>query len=383
MYLITCTNSVCKKTYGIDFSSYDERTKVHCRYCDQPIRLRLNQNDNDTSTQNAPGDTAKKDILSINNSITKYQKRVTLRKRFNIALIYVLLCSVVTSVIASGYILNQNAKDATAKDARFLLATIEASRSFTGDVVKPVLNRELPGKFVVEAMSSSFGSKSIFERIKARYPEYYFKHAVINPRNRENLADVFEVRVIEEFAKNSGKKEWHGYRDINGERDFMILKPIVAEERCLKCHSVPEKAPREIIAKYGDKAAFGMTLGDVMGALSVSVPATEYFQKARKHTIMINLIFLLCFVSLIIIINIFFQRMIIRPIQRLSKMVDDIGTGNTAIRIRTDNNDEINDLARGVERMRTSINLALKRLGRKSTINRFQPTYQRESQIGE
>jgi HAMP domain-containing protein len=365
----------CGKTYGIDFSSIDENTKIYCRYCEQPIELKLKLNHSKVEKKTRPPDfvekPSQKEILSIKNTPKiKSKKRVTLRKKFNIVLITIMLFSISVSIFASGYILNKSAQNNVVNNARLLLTTVEASDSFTSNIAHPALLRALPGKYVVEVMSSAFSTRSVFEKIKEKYPEFYFKQAVINPRNRKNLADTFETRIIEQFANNPQKKEWLGYRDINGDCDFIILKPIVAEEKCMRCHSRAEKAPQEIVDRYGDKAAFGMIVGEVVGALSISVPATEVFQKARKNVIIINSIFLFCFASLIIIINLFFQRIIIKPLYRLSNMVGVISAGNTAIKIETNNNDEINDLAKGIELMRTSINLALKRLGRGNGNNR-------------
>ena len=207
--------------------------------------------------------------------------------------------------------------------------------------------------------TASFSARNIFDRIKKKYPKYYFKHAAPNPRNKLNLADEIEHNIISKFNSNRQIKEWKGYRDINGEKDFIFMKPIAAEMRCLRCHSEPERAPKEIIERYGDKAAFGMTVGTVIGALSVSVPATEILNKAQHNTFIVNMIVLTSFILLIIVINIFFHKIVIHPLRKLSKTIDEISIGKNNASIKAAGSDEINDLARGFERMRMSINLAM------------------------
>jgi HAMP domain-containing protein len=130
----------------------------------------------------------------------------------------------------------------------------------------------------------------------------------------------------------------------------------------MKCHSVYEKAPIELIEKYGDKAGFGFIVGDVIGALTISVPASEIFDKIRDVCIYINLIVLVCFVILIIIINLFFQNIVIIPLQRLSELVNDISTGKANQRVEAGGIAEISNIAKGVERMRNSVNLAISKI---------------------
>jgi HAMP domain-containing protein len=294
--------------------------------------------------------------------------KVGIRKKFNFALIFIMLISLSGTYITSNLLFKRSAEYNVVENARFLLTTMEASRSFTGEILKPALYKELPGKFVVEGMSSSFGARNIFERIKKKYPKYYFKHAAPNPRNRLNLADAFEQNVINSvFKKKPIKKEWYGYKG----KEFVIMKPIAAKERCMKCHSVPEKAPIEVIEKYGDRAAFGMTVGDIIAALTVSVPASEIFYQATSNTIILNLIVTFCFIILIVIINLFFEAIVIKPINKLRKRVNEISVGELDTPVRAKGSDELSDLAKCFERMRLSVRLAISRLSnrRKSLIH--------------
>jgi HAMP domain-containing protein len=288
---------------------------------------------------------------------------ITLRSKFNIALIFIMILSVTGSFLFSSYILQKGAEKRVTNEARFLLNTMEASRSFTSKVVKPVLYKELNGKFIVEAMSSSFGARNIFERLHEKYPDYYFKHASLKPRNIVNMADKFETDIInQKFRSDLNFTEWKGYREVNGNREYVIMKPIIAEERCMRCHSTPEIAPEEIIQRYGSLDGFGIRVGDVMGALTISVPVAAIFDEARHNSIIFNIIVLLCFILLILIINVFFVQIVIKPIRKLSEVVREISIGKTNIRLDDTGNDEIGTLSRGIERMRRSINLAMNRL---------------------
>jgi HAMP domain-containing protein len=385
MYIVKC--DTCATKYKIaDLSLINDiDARYHCKRCGQNFGIaeqlyQIKESRDIFSSKKSKNNVEKqphlipnagrinpsKDSVGLNKSKFETLKKFTLWKKFNIAMGCMMIVSMVIIFFISDYISKKGAEKQVLGDARLLLTMIEASRDFTSKVLKPVLFKALPGRFVVEGMSSSFGARNIFERIKEKYPEYYFKHASLNPRNKLNLADETERDIIQNhFKPNHQSKEWTGYRDFNGRKDFIIMKPIIAEKRCMKCHSVPEKAPQEVIERYGDKAAFGMVEDEVIGALSLSVPATEILSKARHDTIVVNLIVFACFIAVIFIINIFFQQIVIIPIRKLSKLINDISVGKTNRKITVQGNDELKDLAKSFERMRMSINLGiLKRNGK-------------------
>ncbi len=378
MTIVSCNH--CQKKYKVDENAgkLNSHTKFRCKNCGQLSSIKappypLEKYDNKTYDLVAPkryniyGQTTSFLTASPLSEIGTHSplevlKKITLRKKFTVALIGIMIFSLLGTYLVSNSILQKNAENQIISNARFLLTTIEASRDFTSKVVKPVLYNELPNKFIVEAMSSSFGARNIFDIIKRKYPEFYFKHASLNPRNELNLADRFESSIIQKFEADPELKEWQGYRSINGKTDFIIMKPIVTEIRCMKCHSVPEKAPRKMLERYGITAGFGRRPGDIIGALSISVPASEILAIAKNDLTKVIFIVSTCFVILIIIINLFFKQIVIKPIEKLKSAVEEISAGRVNISIYAEGSDEINDLARGVERMRISINLAMSRL---------------------
>ena len=145
----------------------------------------------------------------------------------------------------------------------------------------------------------------------------------------------------------------------------MIMKPIVAKERCMRCHSAPEKAPSELIERYGTKNGFGRKVGEVIGTLTVSVPASVVMDTASKNTFIFIVIVILFFVILTLIINFLFGRVILQPINKLSEVANKISVGELNAEIDVSGEDEIGNLAKSFERMRTSIKIAFDRIKRK------------------
>jgi len=386
MYIVSC--EWCDKKYKVAEESkfINVKTKVRCKNCNHIFSIFIKKNGNgyrsnkytarhdhlnDYRSKKQPqntftSSTKRTDIeVEANKTQDSHNVKIGIRKKFNLALIIIMMISLLGTYITSNLLFQRLAEHKVVEDAEFFLTTMEAYRLYTGEILQPTLYKELPGKFVVEGMSSAFSSRNIFERIKRKYPEYYFKQAAPNPRHSSNLADEFELDIINSvFKQNSTKKEWYGYKKWHGDqgKEFIIMKPIYAKERCLKCHSVPEIAPIEVIEKYGDKASFGWSAGDIIAALTVSVPAAEIFSQATKNTIILNAIVALCFIVLIVIINLFFEAIVIKPINRLKRRVNEISVGDLNTPVKVLGNDELSDLANSFERMRLSVSMAISRL---------------------
>jgi HAMP domain-containing protein len=292
------------------------------------------------------------------------KKALGLKTKFNLAIGAVFLCAIVLIYFLSGSRLQKDAETQVADKARLLLTTMESSRNFTSKVIKPVLYKALPDRFIVEGMSSSFGARNIFERIRKSYPQYYFKHAAPHPRNLINQADDFEMSIIQKFTNDPGLKEWQGYRTKGDAQEYTIMKPIVAKERCMRCHSDPAQAPQELLDRYGNKNGFGWSVGEVIGTLTVSVSASVAMEKARKNTMIFIGMVVAFFVLLTLIFNLFFSRMVVRPIKNLVNNANEISLGRLDTQINTSGGDEIALLAKAFKRMNISIKMAFEQLAR-------------------
>lgn len=75
----------------------------------------------------------------------------------------------------------------------------------------------------------------------------------LNPIRPENAPDPWEKETLKGFDKNP--VEVTSLEKINGQPHMRLMKPMVTEQRCLKCH-----------------ASQGYKVGDIRGGVSVSVP---------------------------------------------------------------------------------------------------------------
>lgn len=80
----------------------------------------------------------------------------------------------------------------------------------------------------------------------------------LNLLNPDNSPDPWEKKALEAF--HEGETEVSSVEDIDGAPFMRLMRPLIIEERCLKCH-----------------ASQGYKEGDIRGGISVSVPLAPYW----------------------------------------------------------------------------------------------------------
>ena len=64
-----------------------------------------------------------------------------------------------------------------------------AIREYVAETIRPLMFKLVDkGVFIPKAMSSSFISRSIFEKVRKKFPDFIIKFSAINPRNPINQA---------------------------------------------------------------------------------------------------------------------------------------------------------------------------------------------------
>ncbi|MGB8169116.1 MAG: DUF3365 domain-containing protein [Chthoniobacteraceae bacterium] len=119
----------------------------------------------------------------------------------------------------------------------------------------------------------AFAATEIFTYLRAKYPEYFYKEATLNPTNPRDRAADWEADVVNQFRNNAALPEFIGTRDTPTGAALFLARPIkISNVSCLTCHSTPDKAPPEMIKLYGTANGFGWKMDEIIGAQVVSVP---------------------------------------------------------------------------------------------------------------
>ncbi|MBN2063835.1 MAG: DUF3365 domain-containing protein [Sedimentisphaerales bacterium] len=82
----------------------------------------------------------------------------------------------------------------------------------------------------------------------------------LKPLRPENEPDSWQKMALEAFEQ--GESEVTGFSQIDGEPYFRLMKPMLVQEGCLKCHGTQ-----------------GYKVGDMRGGVSVSIPMAGYIQE--------------------------------------------------------------------------------------------------------
>jgi len=148
-----------------------------------------------------------------------------------------------------------------------------AIREYVAQSVRPAMAERLgPDEFMPETMSSSFVARSVFEKVRKRFPDYVIKFSSRNPRNPANKAGPAELAIIDHFRRSPEATRWAGEITMAGRPYLAHFTVRRMRSGCLRCHGRPEDAPASMLDRYGSEAGFGRSVGDVMALDTVAVP---------------------------------------------------------------------------------------------------------------
>ena len=131
----------------------------------------------------------------------------------------------------------------------------------------------------------------------------WFRITSLKPVNPANTPDDFERDAMERFK--SGLSEYEAITDSPNGRVHRYIAPLMVQESCLACH-----------------AEHGYAIGDIRGALSISVPLAWADKVINKNTntIIKYSVFSIFAVALALII--LFNKLVARRIDRLSQAME-------------------------------------------------------------
>ena len=244
-----------------------------------------------------------------------------LRTKFNLMLLVVALFGIALFGLASTPVLDGLAKDEVLQTSRIMMASAAGARKYTSEEIAPLLKTDMATDFHPQAVSA-YAAKKSFSVLRARFDDFSYREAALNPTNPEDQASDWEADIINDFRDHPGKSEIVVQRQMANGPALTLARPLVNSATCVECHSTPEAAPRSMVAAYGPYHGFGWKTGDIIGAQLVSVPMAV----AHKRVDQVRLLFLgpyiAVFLLLFVVLNILLDVMVVGPIDRMSKVAE-------------------------------------------------------------
>ncbi|MBW4479807.1 MAG: DUF3365 domain-containing protein [Tolypothrix brevis GSE-NOS-MK-07-07A] len=292
-------------------------------------------------------------------------RNLALTHKLTLLLFVVFLCGISFSGIVLAKTLNYKTEREISSNASLLLLSLNSVRSYTSNEIIPILQANLGNDSFLPQTVPSYSSRKVFEIFRENnqeYQDYLYKDAMLNPTNIRALADDFETKVINDF-KHQNTQETSGFRNLQGEKYFYIARPLkITDASCLRCHSTPDVAPKEMIRIYGNKNGMGWKLNQINGIQIVSVPTSEVFQRAKQSFVLIMGIVTMAFLIAIYIANFWLLRYVVRPIKRVVRVAEAVSTGDMDADFEKVSNDEVGSLVEAFTRMKLSLVIAIRRL---------------------
>lgn len=297
-------------------------------------------------------------------------KNARIRTKFNLLLMLVFLVGILGSGAALSSVLQQRAQSEIASKAELLMETMNAVRSYTNSEIFPLLEPKLNNTqvFIPQAIPT-FSVRRVFENFskKKDYKNFYYKDATLNPTNLHDKADEFEAKLVERFIKEPQTQEISDYRTLPQGKVFYVARPfIVKDQRCLRCHSTPEKAPKSLLATYGKEHGFGWQLNQIIATQIVSVPAQDVFDSAHRAFVLIMGVLIGIFGLVIFLTNFLLRKAVIQRIIKIARTAQEVSLGEVSANFEENSKDEIGILAAAFNRMKAGLEIALKLLDQKS-----------------
>jgi len=285
---------------------------------------------------------------------------MSLLTKFNLALTAVFALALVPAGWISHALLQESARTQVIENARIMMETALAVRTYTIQQIQPLLAPHLAETFLPQSVPA-YSATEIFNALRKSNPEYTYKEATLNPTNPRNRTVDWEADLVQAFRNDEARKEIIGERETPQGRALFLSHPIrVKEEKCLACHTSAETAPASQVKAYGPNNGFGWKLNEVIGAQIVSVPTSLPVKMANRAFRTLLLTLAGVFALTLLILNLLLRFVVIRPLRELSAMADQVSLGNMDVaEVRVSGSDEVAQLASSFGRMKISLRKAL------------------------
>ncbi len=287
---------------------------------------------------------------------------MSLLVRINAAMSLVFIGAAIIAGYCCWSILEANARREVLAEAGLMMDSALATRAYTANEILPLLEQRVQESFPPQSIPF-YAATQNFMKLRESHPEYAYKEATLNPTNPRDRATDWEADIIQRFRNDGTAQEVIGERDTPMGKSLYLARPIRTEPGCAVCHSTPAIAPPTLLARYGRDNGFGWHDNEIVGAQIVSVPfasATESAKRAFKG-FMISLVTV--FAALFLVLNALLYGLLVRPVRQIVHIADHLSVGDmSAADFPAYGPQEIRSLVRSFNRMRTSLEKALRLL---------------------
>ncbi|MEG6505491.1 c-type heme family protein [Nitratidesulfovibrio sp. 1201_IL3209] len=238
--------------------------------------------------------------------------------------------------------------------ARLVFSQIDAIQGFVREALRPRMLETHPGEFIIEAMSSSYISRQVMDRMDNDGAGHIYRRVAMGARNPAFEATPHERGLISHFRLHPEQSLWTGYDTVGGQQYYVIARPVAFAAPCMTCHGDPADAPPQLVEMYGDRG-FGQELDAIAGLDYVGVPVSDAVSHLRQSITTYFAFLIVCALIFFSSANVVFRVLVVRNLRRLTgvfrRTLGDGGDRPAALIARLEQGDEIEELVDGIEQV--------------------------------
>jgi HAMP domain-containing protein len=289
---------------------------------------------------------------------------MSLLVRINLVLGLVSAAAACVAGYACWTILEANARREVLAEAGLMMESAVAMRAYTASEILPLIEQRMQESFLPQGIPF-YAATQNFLKLRERHPDYTYKEATLNPTNPRDRAADWEADIIQRFRNDERAQEFIGERDTPMGKSLYLARPIRADAECAECHGAPAAAPAALVARYGRNNGFGWQPHEIVGAHIVSVPFASAAAAAARAFQGFVIALAAVFATIFIVLNALLYVLLVRPVRRIVRTADRLSVGDLAAEEFPPNGpSEIASLVRSFNRMRTSLDKAMRLLDR-------------------
>ncbi|HPU50452.1 MAG TPA: DUF3365 domain-containing protein, partial [Burkholderiaceae bacterium] len=112
--------------------------------------------------------------------------------KFNLIFVLVFAAGLAATALIARDLLRTNAEAEVAGNARLLMESAVAARTFTSNQIAPLLQTQMKYTFLPQSVPA-FVATEVLGELRKKYPEYSYKEATLNPTNPRYRAVEWEA----------------------------------------------------------------------------------------------------------------------------------------------------------------------------------------------
>ena len=220
----------------------------------------------------------------------------------------------------------QQLRQELVEQARGFAQQMDAVWTFV-DANQNRINYTSDGIYEFKGLHCSVAAKAVAQLFN-RSTDYVVKFTRTDPRNPGDAPDEWEQGALASFEEDPAIGEYYQLVENDEAMSLRYCTPLTVEEGCLSCHGAPKG---EIdITGYAKE---GWSMGDIAGALSISIPAERYIESYNAALARDLVYYTLAMCAALAILFFAVRHLVTKPLHSVVESLGEVGRGRIDMKL--------------------------------------------------